>query len=100
MILISACLCGVNCKYNGRNNFNEHIKNLSEKEEVLLICPENIYLTTPREPVEIVGGDAKKVLQGRAKVITATGVDCTEAFIRGAYEVFGIAKRMVLKKLY
>lgn len=98
MILISACLCGVNCKYNGRNNFNEHIKNLSEKEEVLLICPENIYLTTPREPVEIVGGDAKKVLQGRAKVITATGVDCTEAFIRGAYEVFGIAKKNGVKK--
>ncbi|GKX66100.1 DUF523 domain-containing protein [Inconstantimicrobium mannanitabidum] len=98
MILISACLCGVNCKYNGQNNLNDEIKKIAKEEEAILICPEEIFLSTPREPVEIVGGDAKKVLEGRAKVMSATGKDYTEAFIRSAYEVFNVAKKNGVKK--
>ncbi len=54
-ILISACLLGINCKYNGGNNYNEELINkLKDKYELIPICPE-IYggLTTPRKPSEI-----------------------------------------------
>ena len=53
-VLISACLLGVNCKYNGGNNHIEQVELLKEKYNLIPICPE-IYggLETPREPSEI-----------------------------------------------
>ncbi len=83
MILVSACLLGVNCKYSGSNNYCD--KALDLGTHVVPICPEQLGgLTTPRPPVEIVGGDGKDVLSGEAKVITETGQDLTKHFIAGA----------------
>ena len=56
-ILISACLIGTNCKYNGGNNRNEKVMQFLEGHEVIPICPEVMGgLPTPRVPAEIVGG--------------------------------------------
>ena len=56
-IMISACLAGENCKYNGGNNRNEKVLQLMEGNEVILICPEQMGgLPTPRVPSEISGG--------------------------------------------
>lgn len=94
MILISACLCGVNCKYSGENNLNEDILKLIEEEKVMLICPEQLGgLCTPRKPCEIKNGSGEEVLDGRAKVINNNNEDCTENFTRGAYEALNIAKK-------
>ena len=50
-IAVSACLLGENCKYNGRNNYSEKVKNYIEGHEVIPICPEVLGgLSTPREP--------------------------------------------------
>ena len=56
-ILISACLLGENCKYNGGNNYSEAVAQYVKGKEVLPICPEMMAgLGCPRTPIEIVNG--------------------------------------------
>ena len=53
-IMVSACLAGENCKYNGGNNRNEKVLQLMEENEVITVCPEQMGgLPTPRVPSEI-----------------------------------------------
>lgn len=84
--LISACLCGYNCKYNGKNNFHPVFKELLDRGEVIPVCPEELGgLPTPRPPAEIRNGTGLDVLSGKAKVINTKGEDVSEFFIKGAY---------------
>lgn len=56
-ILVSACLLGKNCKYNGGNNLNQSVLGFIEGHEVIGVCPEQLGgLSTPRLPAEIVDG--------------------------------------------
>ena len=56
-ILVSACLLGENCKYNGGNNYNAAVAAFTESKEILPICPEMMAgLGCPRTPIEIVDG--------------------------------------------
>ena len=73
-ILVSACLLGENCKYNGGNNRSERVLRYVAGHEVIPVCPEILGgLPCPRKPVEWVGD----------RVLTCDGDDCTEAFRRG-----------------
>ena len=56
-IMVSACLMGENCKYNGGNNLNEKVLEFVKGHEVISVCPEVMGgLPTPRVPAEIVDG--------------------------------------------
>lgn len=56
-ILVSACLLGKNCKYNGGNNLNQGVLDFVEGHGVIGVCPEQLGgLSTPRLPAEIVDG--------------------------------------------
>lgn len=56
-ILVSACLLGKNCKYNGGNNLNQSVLGFIEGHEVIGVCPEQLGgLSTPRLPAEMVEG--------------------------------------------
>jgi uncharacterized protein YbbK (DUF523 family) len=89
MKLCSACLLGVNCRYDGRNALNKKVVELLEKETLIPVCPEQLGgLSTPREPAEIVG----------KRVITRSGRDVTENFMRGARETLKIAKLFGVKE--
>lgn len=56
-IMVSACLFGENCKYNGGNNYNEKVMEYIKGHEVISVCPEVLGgLPTPRIPSEIVNG--------------------------------------------
>lgn len=56
-ILVSACLLGRNCKYNGGNNYREKVEKLVQGREVIEVCPEMLAgLGTPRTPIEIRNG--------------------------------------------
>ena len=71
VILVSACLLGENCKYNGGNNRNERVLRYVQGHEVIPVCPEVLGgLPCPRKPVEWVG----------ERVLTQDGDDCTENF--------------------
>jgi uncharacterized protein YbbK (DUF523 family) len=56
-IMVSACLAGENCKYNGGNNRNRKVVRLMEENDVITVCPEQMGgLPTPRVPSEIKDG--------------------------------------------
>lgn len=56
-IVISACLLGENCKYNGGNNYCPAVMKFAKGREVIPVCPEVLAgLGTPRTPIEIVNG--------------------------------------------
>lgn len=53
-IMVSACLTGINCKYNGGNNLHEKVQSLMADNDIITVCPEQIGgLPTPRVPSEI-----------------------------------------------
>ena len=59
-ILVSACLLGENCKYNGGNNYSAAVIDFLQDHKVIPVCPEVLAgLGTPRTPVEIVAGEVK-----------------------------------------
>lgn len=92
MIGISACLLGHCCRYDGGCAKNVEVIKSYLTEDILPICPECAGgLPTPREPAEIIGGDGKDVLEGRAKVVTKSGIDVTAEYVNGA--------RVILAKL-
>ncbi len=84
-VLVSACLAGRACRYDGSNNADPRLKGALEDRRAVLVCPEEDGgLGTPRPPAEIVGGDGTDVLAGRARVVTNEGRDVTAEYIRGA----------------
>lgn len=97
--IVSACLTGVRCRYDGGHRLDEKVLRLSMEDELVPLCPEQMGgLTTPRQPSEIIGGDGDDVLEGRARVVDAEGKDVTAPFIKGAMEGLAIAKRIDVKK--
>jgi len=83
MKLCSACLLGISCRYDGKSKLNEKVLELSKKEELIPVCPEQLGgLPTPRAKSEIIDG----------KVMTENGEDVTEQFQKGAEETLKIAK--------
>ena len=92
-VIISACLLGVRCRYDGGHSRNETAMNQKETYQLIPVCPEESGgLSTPRPPAEIVGGDGDAVLDGKAKVMTADGTDVTEAYLRGAHHALEMAQ--------
>ena len=99
MYLISACLCGVNCKYNGLNNYNEICDKLLASGKAILVCPEQLGgLPTPRIPSEIIGKSSNILNNNNDYVIDKNGNDVTPQFVKGAKETLQIAKKLNIKK--
>lgn len=93
MILVSACLVGINSKYNGGKNYDEKISKLVRDGKAIPMCPEQLGgLSTPRIPAEI------RNIDGKRYVINANGEDVTKEFKKGAEEVVDFVKRMKIDK--
>ena len=100
MKMISACLLGIACTWNGDKRYaNEQALRLLQTDIVIPVCPEQLGgLPTPRPPQEIQGGSGEDVLDHEAKVINADKVDVTNQFIRGDEETLKIVRRLNLKE--
>lgn len=99
MYLISACLCGVNCKYNELNNYNEICDKLFTSGKAILVCPEQLGgLPTPRIPSEIIGESSNILNNNNGSVIDKNGNYVTPQFVKGAKETLQIAKKLNIKK--
>ena len=93
MILVSSCLLGFDCKYDGGSNENEKALELFERSAMVPICPESLAeLPVPRPPAEIRGGDGSDVLDGNAKVTDKHNRDLTNEFVDGAYQALQQAR--------
>ena len=84
--LVSACLCGIPCRYDGRSKPVEQFVRMLRSGKCVPFCPEKLGgLATPREPASISGGDGFSVLDGTARVTLSEACgDVTAEFIRGA----------------
>ena len=88
-ILISGCLLGLCCRYDGTSKPNDNIKALSEKYYLIPICPEQLGgLPTPRDPSEIIG----------ERGVSCTGIDVTAEYRRGAAEALRLSQLFGCKK--
>ena len=82
-ILVSACLLGEACRYDGEAKPCAAVQSLAEKAELIPVCPEVLGgLPTPRPSCEIVGG----------RVLDCNGNDKTEAYQKGARDALRIAQ--------
>lgn len=84
-ILMSACLCGEHCRYDGKSNpiENKIMENWLAEGRIVMVCPEMAGgLPVPRDPGEIVGD----------KVISSKGRDITPEYMKGAEEALRLAK--------
>lgn len=83
MIIVSACLAGMHCRYDGGEKSNEEVLRLVAEGKAIPLCPEQLGgLTTPRLPCEIIKG----------RVIRKDGVDVTAEFERGARDSLTLTK--------
>jgi uncharacterized protein YbbK (DUF523 family) len=99
MKIVSACLVGINCRYDGKNELRKELIKVFKRGELLPLCPEQLGgLPTPRIPSTIIDGDGYDVLDGRKRIINQRSEDVTENFIRGAEEVFRIVKILNVKE--
>lgn len=95
MFIVSACLLGINCRYDGKNRKNHEIVKFLKGKEFIMVCPEELGgLSTPRIPCEIVNN----TINENVKVINKNGEDLTENFLKGANKVLDIAKSKGIKK--
>ena len=87
-VLVSACLLGAACRYDGKSQALTELDALLKRCEPIPVCPEQLGgLPTPRTPSERLGG----------RVISREGVDVTDAFTRGATETLQLANRLGVK---
>ena len=94
MKLISACLLGIKCAWDGQDIYkSDKAIELLNSETLLPVCPEQLGgLKTPRAAQEIQGGTCEDVLDGKCKVLNINGKDVTQEFIAGAEETLKIVK--------
>ncbi len=93
--LVSACLAGAACRYDGRALPDADAVAMVEQGRGHAVCPEVAAgLPVPRAAAEIVGGDGHAVLDGRARVLGVDGADHTAAFLRGAARVLAEARTL------
>ena len=87
-ILVSACLLGVSCRYDGKSKPHTAVLALQEQHQLIPVCGEVFGgLPTPRIPAERVGD----------RVLTEAGRDVTAEYRRGAEEVLALARRLDCK---
>ncbi|MBO4563033.1 MAG: DUF523 domain-containing protein [Clostridia bacterium] len=92
MLIVSKCLTGECCRYDGRSKPDPEICALVEKGLAVAVCPEQLGgLPTPRVPAELTT-TGEHVLIGGGRAITRDGRDVTREFVAGAWAALKIAK--------
>jgi uncharacterized protein YbbK (DUF523 family) len=87
--MISKCMLGVPCRYDGKSKplSSEKLEKLKKEYELIPFCPEEVALPTPRPPARFIGD----------KIIDINGVDKTEAFLKGAKEALKVCQQEEIK---
>ena len=95
-ILMSSCLAGITCGYDGSANgeYPSALKFLTyDTVKIVKFCPEEFSFGSPREMCDIHGGTGIDVLNGNAKVLTESGKDWTDGMIKASEKMLEIAQK-------
>jgi len=95
-VLVSACLTGIMCGYDGTANGEyPSVLKLLDYDTVRLVkfCPEEFSFGSPREMCDLHGGTGDDVLDGKARMLSESGIDWTEGIIRAAEKMAEVARR-------
>jgi uncharacterized protein YbbK (DUF523 family) len=95
LILVSACLLGIQTRYDGQSKGNEKVLSYLEANGLIPVpvCPEQLAgQPTPRPATRFVSGNGEQVLDGIGSVVSITGSDMNDSFVRGARETLKIAR--------
>jgi len=91
IVIASACLVGINTRYDGKNEKSDKIYKLFLEGKIIPLCPEQLGgLPTPRPKSTIIN----------SSIINEKGENITENFNRGAQEFLKCAKILNVKKIY
>lgn len=91
--LVSACLIGINCRYDGANSYSATVSSFLEDRRFLPICPELLAgLGVPRPPCCFSEGDGKALLAGSARILDKDGNDLTESYLVGANKALEVVR--------
>ena len=83
-IIVSACLVGKRCRYNGEDRAHTGVLRFLRGKNYLALCPEKLAgWGVPRPAVGFRDGDAKRVAEGGAMIIDDRGTDRTASFLKG-----------------
>lgn len=97
-ILVSACLLGINCRYDGNNGKNEMILGLMEKYNLIPVCPEQLGgLMTPRKPAER-GKTSPDCSWEEVTVFDSGGKEISGEFKKGAVETLKMGRLFQCRK--
>ena len=97
VIIVSACLLGVPCRYNGKHAYSSRVFSYVKNLPFVPVCPEVMAgLGVPRSEAWFVGGDGEEVLKGNARIVTENG-DVTAKFIMGARAVLALLKGVEIR---
>ena len=100
MIMVSACLLGENCRYDGGSKPCKEVIDLIKGCDYKPFCPECLgKMTIPRKPCEIVVGDGYDVLNGEARVLNSENEDMTDFYIAGANAALKMAQELSPKRI-
>ncbi len=100
MIGVSACLAGIACRYDGKDQRNETLFKLVEAGRARSVCPEILGgLPIPRLSAEIEQGDGFWVWQDKTRVIDKNGTDVTTIYKEGALSAFKKLQEMKITTL-
>jgi uncharacterized protein YbbK (DUF523 family) len=92
-LLVSSCLIGEKCAYDGNSRLSLSVKELCDRVDHVDICPEiEGGCGCPRDRNEISGGMGGDVLDGEAAVISSHGKDNTDKFLKGAERALEVAR--------
>ncbi len=93
IILVSACLLGIACRYNGTSKKYDRVVEYLREKRFVPVCPESLSgLPVPRLPAEFDRGDGSTLRSGKNRLFMRDGKDVTRPFLRGAAEAMKIAR--------
>ena len=102
-VLVSACLLGRACRYDGRHNRDGELERelAARGFDAVPFCPEEESgLGTPRPAAWIERGGAGAVCDGEARVVTAAGADVTRGFLEGARKALAACERLGIERAF
>jgi len=92
-VLVSACLLGLSTRYDGGTETHPTLAAFARDHRVVPVCPEQLGgMPTPRPKSSLAGGDGAAVIKGAAKVLSESGRDVTQNFLRGATQTAALVK--------